>query len=124
LKTSSRLDDPEGECLEDFPTLASATSTRKVLDRTILSAVVLGLASEAWEAVECILLLTILCFLDREVATIRRSHLEHDTTLWDPDLVVVVDTREAQAWVADRQTRSEDSATETSSRIPFSWNQI
>ena len=31
-------------------------------------------------------------------------------------LVAVVDTREAQAWAADHQTRSEDSATETSSK--------
>ena len=115
---SSRLDDLEGECLEDFPTLASATSTRRVLDPTIPSAAVLGLVSEAWEEVECTLLLTILCSLakDREAATTRKSHLEHDMIPWVLVLVAVVDTREAQAWAADHQTRSEDSATETSSK--------
>ena len=123
---SLRLDDLDGECLEDFPTLASVISTRKVLDQTILSAVVLGLTLEAWEAVECILLLTTPCSLakDREAATIRKSRLEHDTIPWDPDLVAVVDTREAQAWVADHQTHSEDSATEISFRTLFGWNQV
>jgi hypothetical protein len=91
------------------------------LDQTILSAVVLDLDLEVWEAVECTLLLTILCSLvkDREEVTIRKSHLEHDMILWDLDLVAVVDTREAQAWVADLQTHLEDSATETSSEHPL-----
>ena len=109
-----KLVGPEGECLEDSPTLASVTSIHKVLDLTILSEVVSGLASEAWVAVECIPPLTILCSLakDREAATTRKSHLEHDMILWDPVLVAAVDTLEAQAWAVDRPTHLVDSATE------------